>query len=229
MTCALHRPMMTSPIHDDVTGILSMPQTPLAREVVELVTRTETSSLANHSIRSYLYARLAATHRGLVAERDYDPELLFFACLLHDIGLTDEANKGQRFEVDGADFAAEFLTRRGVDGTRVDTVWQAIALNTSLGIVERRGSVCALTLVGVSVDFGVEAGFVPDAAAAAIHMAYPRIAIGRALADAIVAQARANPSKAPPFSMPAQLLMERTAPPHLTTIEQLARGGRWGD
>jgi len=221
--------MTTTPIHDGDSGLLGLPQTPLAREVVELVTRTETPSIANHSIRTYLYARPVAAHRGLVAERDYDPELLFFACVLHDIGLTEDANKAQRFEVDGADFAAEFLARRGVGAAQVDTVWQAIALNTSLGIAERRGAVCALTLAGVSVDFGVDAAFIPDATAAAIQSAYPRISIGRALADAVVAQARGNPAKAPPFSMPAQLLMERTAPPHLTTVEQLAQGGRWGD
>jgi hypothetical protein len=155
--------------------------------------------------------------------------ILFFASVLHDIGLTEDANKAQRFEVDGADFAAESLTRRGLGAAQVDMVWEAIALNASLGIAERRGAVCALTLAGVSVDFGVDAAFIPDATAAAIHSAYPRILIGRALADAVVALARRNPAKAPPFSMPAQLLMERTAPTHLTTVEQLAHGGRWGD
>jgi len=33
---------------------------------------------------------------------------------------------------------------------------------------------------GVSVDFGVDAAFIPDATAAAIHSAYPRILIGDA-------------------------------------------------
>ena len=164
--------MTTTPIHDGDSGLLLLPQTPLAREVVELVTRTETPSIANHSIRSYLYARLVGAYRGLVAERDYDPELLFFACVLHDIGLTEDANKGQRFEVDGADFAAEFLTRRGVGAAQVDTVWQAIALNMSLRIAERRSALCALTLAGVTADLGVATTFMPDATAAAIHSAY---------------------------------------------------------
>ncbi|MFL5432679.1 MAG: HD domain-containing protein [Myxococcales bacterium] len=222
-------PMTTTLIHDGDSGLPALPQTSLAREVLQLVTGAETPSIANHSIRSYLYARLVAAHRLLVAERDYDPDLLFFACVLHDIGLSEQANAAQRFEVAGADFAAEFLTRRGLGAAQVDIVWQAIALNTSLGIAERRGAVCALTLAGVSVDFGVDAAFIPDATAAAIHRAYPRISIGRALADAVVAQARGNPANAPPFSMPAQLLMERNAGSHLTTVEQLAQGGRWGD
>jgi HD domain-containing protein len=115
---------------------------------------------------------LVGAYRGLEAERDYDPELLFVACVLHDIGLTEDANKAQSVELDGADFAAEFLTRRGLGAVRVDTVWQAIALNTSPRIAERRGAVCALTLAGITADLGVARTFMPDTTAAAIHNAY---------------------------------------------------------
>ena len=62
-------PMTTTLIHDGDSGLPVLPQTPLAREVVELVTRTETPSIANHSIRTYRYARPVAAHRGLVADR----------------------------------------------------------------------------------------------------------------------------------------------------------------
>src|SRR5262249_31944491 len=148
--------------------------------------RDATPAIANHSIRSYVFARLAAEDRGLRPERDYDPQLLFCACALHDMGLTEACNRGQRFEVDGADLAAEILARHGIAAPDIDLVWQAIALNTSPGIVERRGTLCALTLAGVSVDFGVGAAFVSDAVAAVIHRAYPRLSIGRALTDAIV-------------------------------------------
>ena len=163
---------MTLPKYDGDSGLLRLPQTPLAREVVELVTRTETPSIANHSIRSYLYARLVGAYRGLEAERDYDLELLFFACVLHDIGLTEDANKAHGVELDGADFAAELLASRGLGAVQVDTVWQAIALNTSPGAAERRDAVCALTLAGITADLGVATTFMPDTTAAAIHNAY---------------------------------------------------------
>jgi len=162
--------MMNTPMHDGDPGLL--PQTPLAREMLALVIRTETPSIANHSIQSFLYARLVGAYRGLVAERDYDPELLFFACVLHDIALTKDVNSGHSFEIDGADFAAELLTRRGLGPAQVDTVWQAIALNTSVGIGERRGAVQALTLAGVTAELGVDTTFMPDATASAIHSAY---------------------------------------------------------
>ena len=44
----------------------------------------------------------------------------------------------QRFEVDGADMAAKFLTDNGVAARGVDLVWEAIALHSSPGIAERR-------------------------------------------------------------------------------------------
>jgi hypothetical protein len=218
---------MTATIDIDDPQLLTLPQTPLALEVIELVTRAATPALSNHSFRSYLFARLVARERGLSAVDDYDPELLFCACALHDIGLTPAGNRGHRFEVDGADVAAVLLAKHGIAAAPIDSVWQAIALNTSVGIVERRGVVGDLTLAGVSVDF-VGAPFISDGAAAMIHEAYPRLAIGKALADAIFARARSRPEQAPLFSMPAQVLKQRLSPPHLTEVEQLASAGRWG-
>jgi hypothetical protein len=218
---------MKSTIDIDAPELFALPRTPLALEVIDLVTRAASPALANHSFRSYLFAQLVARERGLLAVNDYDSDLLFCACALHDIGLTPTGNRGHRFEVDGADVAAELLGRRGLAASEIDTVWQAIALNTSVGIVERRGLVCDLTLAGVSVDF-VGAPFISDRVAAKIHERYPRLAIGKVLADAIVEQARGRAEKAPLFSMPAQLLKQRLSPPHVTEVEQLASAGPWG-
>jgi hypothetical protein len=218
---------MQSTAVSQVPEILWIPQTPLAREILEYVTCNASAAIGNHSIRSYLFARLTARERGLVAGRHYDDELLFCACALHDIGLTEAGDRGHRFEVDGADLAAELLTRRGLPTAKVDIVWQAIALNTSPGIVERVGVVCELTLAGVVVDFGGPSAFIPDVIAGQIHDVYPRLSIGSALADAIVAQALARPEKAPLFSMPAQVLRQRATTPHITEVEQLAQAGRW--
>jgi len=44
----------------EVPDALSIPQTPLALEIFEYVTRNASASIRNHSIRSYLFARLAA-------------------------------------------------------------------------------------------------------------------------------------------------------------------------
>jgi hypothetical protein len=201
-----------------------MPKTAMTREIIDLVTEAENASLANHSFRSYLFARLAASARDLTPGADYDPELLFAACLLHDIGLTDKGDRGQRFEVNGADI----LLRHGRTWREIDAVWQAIALKTSAGIAERRGTLAALTRAGAGIDFGEGAAFIPDPLAAAVHQAYPRLAIAQALTDAVIAHARRTPDGAPPFSMAAELVRQRAVPASPSTLETLAGSSRWG-
>jgi len=201
-----------------------LPNTPAALAALHRVHRLESPAIANHSIRSYLFGTLLAQHRGVT---DFDPLLLFFACVLHDVGLTEIGNRTQRFEVDGADVAAEFLAEQGFSVADRGTVWEAIALHTSAGIAERRGPVTELTRRGVGMDFGRDAAWVTDQQAAAIHAAYPRLSMERALTDAIVAQARERPEKAPRYSIASELLRERTTL-GTTTLEQGAALSRWG-
>ena len=204
-----------------------LPDNPLARTTLELVTATESPPIANHSIRSYLFAMMLAARRGLRPDRDFDPQLVFLACTLHDLGLTPDGNREQRFEVDGADIAAEFLTNQGLPDSEVETVWEAIALHTSPGIAERRGVVCELTRRGVGADFGREVDFIPEDQALAIHAAWPRLAIARSLSDLIVAQAIERPAKAPAYSIAAGMVRER-ADVGRTGVEAGAAMGRWG-
>lgn len=207
---------------------LALPTSAVATQAVELVVATESPAIANHSVRSYLFARLLARHRGMRPDRDFDDGLLFLACVLHDIGLSEAANGNQRFEVDGADAAAEFLADNGVSSSDVDQVWLAIALHTSGGIAERRGPICALTRGGIALDIDADPGIVSDDAARVIHATYPRLAMARELVGAIVAQVHAKPSKAPAYTLPAALVRERDHR-QLTGIEQAARSGRWGE
>lgn len=211
-------------MHSDV---LDLPDNEIACAAVDLVRHNESAPIANHSIRSYLFARLVAAHRGLRAGRDFTADLLFFACVLHDIGLSELGDRAERFEVAGADIAAEFLTGRGLDADSIDVVWQAIALHTSPGIAERRGPVCALTRDGIGLDFGRGAGIVDVADAARIHDAYPRLAMARSLIDVVVAQAGHGPDKAPRYTFPGELLRERTET-GTTALEAQAAASRWG-
>jgi hypothetical protein len=201
-----------------------LPDSPAARAAVDLIRTHESSAIANHSVRTFLFATLLAEHRDVT---DFNPALLFFACVLHDIGLSDVGNRTQRFEVDGADVASDFLAELGFSGADRETVWEAIALHTSGGIAERRGQVAALTRRGVGMDFGGGADFVSDEQAAAIHAAYPRLGMERSLVDEIVGQAHGRPEKAPGYSIAAELVRERTTI-GTTALEQGATLSRWG-
>ena len=144
-----------------VQADLEFPQTQLAKVADELARAAEPDFMYHHSVRSYLFARVAAAARGLTAGDDYDDELLFLSCILHDVGLTTQADRGRRFEVDGAEAAVDLLRANGLEAARAQLVWDAIALHTSAGIAEHRGSEVALTRAGIGMDFGSDAELVP--------------------------------------------------------------------
>ena len=206
---------------------LLLPDGPFAVLANSLARDSEPEYLYNHSVRSYLFARIAANERGLIAGRDFDQNLLFVSCVLHDIGLTQAADKGSRFEVDGADTAVQMLCANGLDPQRADIVWQAIALHTSGGIAERRALEIALTRTGISIDLGSSAQAIDDRDASLIHERYPRLQIARQLTDAIVCQAQGRPSKTPAYSLPAGLVAERGEGSGQTALERSVLASRW--
>ena len=202
--------------------------TAVAQAAIRLARSTESPSVFNHSVRSYLFGELLAVYEGMRRGADYDSETLFLGCVLHDLGAGTAAPGKARFEVEGADLAAALLTEHGCDRAVVDAVWEAIALHSSLGMAERRGPLCYLVHSGVGADFGRNADFIDDETAAAIHADYPRLSMASTLVDAIAAHAQRSPEAAPPYSMPGEVLRERRTD-GITLLEFMASHGRWGD
>src|SRR6202051_5302193 len=85
---------------------ITIPDSQLAREATELVRDTENSLLFNHSSRVYYFSAVTGKRKGLT----FDPELLYVSAMFHDMGLTPKQSSAtDRFEVDGANTAREFL------------------------------------------------------------------------------------------------------------------------
>ena len=128
---------------------VSIPDSKLAREVTELVRDTASPLLFHHSSRVYYFGALAGKHRGL----EFDPELLYTGAMFHDMGLTHQhSSVHERFEVDGANAARDFLRGHGIAQTDIDLVWTAIALHTTPGIPQHMHPVVALVTAGVEMD-----------------------------------------------------------------------------
>lgn len=135
-------------MHTSIGGI-AIPDSQLAREITELVRDTASPLLFHHSSRVYYFGALAGRDRGLA----FDPELLYAGAMFHDMGLTAaHASPDQRFEVDGANAARDFLRRHRIDPRDIDLVWTAIALHTTPGIPEHMHPVVALVTAGVEMD-----------------------------------------------------------------------------
>jgi hypothetical protein len=128
---------------------LAVPDSQLVREITEVVRETETPLLFHHSSRVYHFAALAGQRRGL----KFDRELLYAGAMFHDMGLTHtHSSANERFEVDGANAAREFLRQRGINESDLDLVWTAIALHTTPGIPKHMHPVVALVTAGVEMD-----------------------------------------------------------------------------
>jgi hypothetical protein len=67
----------------DLAGI-RIPDSKLAREIMELGRDTESPLLFHHSSRVYYWGALAGKRRGL----RFDPELLYAGAMFHDMGST---------------------------------------------------------------------------------------------------------------------------------------------
>src|SRR6202045_2216280 len=154
-----------------VEGV-EIPDSKLAREITEIVQDTETPLLFRHSRRVYYFGALAGTHRGL----KFDPELLYAGPMFHDMGLTPRhSSRNERFEVDGANAARDFLRGHGISEAEIDTVWTAIALHTTPGIPQHMHPVVALLTAGVEMDvLGIAYGDYSKAERSAVVHAHPR-------------------------------------------------------
>jgi hypothetical protein len=149
-----------------------IPDSKLAREITELVRDTESPLLFHHSSRVYYWAALAGSRRAL----RFDSELLYAAAMFHDMGLTNQHSSAhERFEVDGANTARDFLRRHGIAPTDIDTVWTAIALHTTPGIPQHMHPVVALLTAGVEMDvLGFSYSEYSDAERETVVHAHPR-------------------------------------------------------
>jgi hypothetical protein len=151
-----------------------IPDTSLAREITELVRDTGSQLIFNHSSRVYCFGALQGMRKGL----KFDQELLYAGAMFHDMGLLPAySSPNQRFEVDGANAAAAFLTRHGINQADIDLVWTGIALHTTPGIPEHMHPVVALVTAGVEMDvLGLTYTQFPADEREAVITAFPRSA-----------------------------------------------------
>ena len=132
-----------------LSSSLTIPDSKLAKDTTEILRQYSTELLFNHSIRVYLFA----AEQGRQQELRFDPELLYIAAAFHDLGLIEKfSSQNERFEVDGANAARQFLTTHRVSEERMQNVWEAIALHTTPGVTQYLRPEVALLYSGVGLD-----------------------------------------------------------------------------
>ncbi|PMS37121.1 HD domain-containing protein [Trinickia symbiotica] len=155
-----------------IAGI-KIPDSAMARAATEFVRDTEPDLLYHHSRRVFLFGALTGEREGL----KYDPELLYIGAMFHDVGLVEAYSSAtERFEVDGANAARDFLKQYGVSEYDIEQVWTSIALHTTPGIPKHMKPVVALVTAGVEMDvLGLAYDAFTEAQRTQVVAAHPRV------------------------------------------------------
>jgi hypothetical protein len=156
---------------EEIAGV-EIPDSRLVGEATALVRDAASDLLYHHSRRVYLFGMLQGRRRSL----NPDPELVYVGAMFHDLGLTDRyRTQTQRFEIDGADAARDFLSEHGIDDDSLRRVWTAIALHTTPGVPERLDAEVPLVTAGVETDvLGIGYDALERAQIDAVVAAHPR-------------------------------------------------------
>ena len=110
----------------EVAGI-KLVDSKIAKEATELAREVSAPYLFNHAARTFLFGALV----GRATKLHFDDELLYLACMLHDLGLTERYMGDLPFEIQGAQAASRFLTERGLSSERAAIIWDGIAMHPS--------------------------------------------------------------------------------------------------
>lgn len=172
-----------------VAGV-SVPQSALATDALALAYNALPVEVFRHSLRTFLFAELFARKKGL----DHDPELVYVAAILHDVGLSPQhMSERYRFQVDGANAARALLKKYGIEGPKADTVWDAIALHDQGDIARFKQPEVMLVSIGVAGDFGALLPVLDRKDVAAVLEAAPRAKFVEVFLDSTAAFAKRKP------------------------------------
>jgi hypothetical protein len=131
-----------------VAGV-DIPDGVMAQAATDLMRRTVSDLMLHHALRAFLFAALTGYREDLT----FDVELLYVCALFHNFGLSAKYHDSpQRYEVDGANAARDFLSQYAVSEDGMKEVWAAIALHTTPGIPDHMSSLVAMTCAGVQMD-----------------------------------------------------------------------------
>ena len=186
--------MTSAPISTDRALValgMPVPDSALARQARELITTVAPPFLVNHSVRAYAWAVELAVHDRV----EFDPELLYVAAILHDIGLVPAYDLGGCFEIDGAIEAERFSLAAGQPAPRARAIHDVIALHMGETLPPDSASEVVLLWDSTGTDVtGYRYADVRRALVPGVLSAYPRLDFKRQFGALFADQATRKPA-----------------------------------
>ncbi|WP_440707861.1 HD domain-containing protein [Herbiconiux sp. YIM B11900] len=177
---------MPAPIDD-----LLRPPTESSALALEVARHWSSPELADHSLRSWAWARTLGDSLGL----DYDPELLFVAAMLHDLGVTPAFDSHSLpFETAGGAAAWVFAAGAGWPEARRTRVLEVIERHMWVSVDPAQDAEGYLLEAATSLDVaGADPQLWDPAVLAAVTARVPRRDFSARFAEAIHDQATLKP------------------------------------
>ena len=164
----------------------------IAQKATALAQSVYPRYLFNHAVRTYLLGVMAGRARG----QHFDEELLFLACILHDLGLTERFEGDRPFEIQGAESAKHFLEENAYTTEGVQTVWDGIAMHAS-AIGQFKRPEIALVGEGAGADvLGPDRAQINKGDMDEILKAFPRLGFKNAFIQTCAEVLRKHPRSA---------------------------------
>ncbi|KAL7276870.1 hypothetical protein RUND412_000110 [Rhizina undulata] len=131
---------------------IPLPSTPLSKYIADYARAALPEETFNHAMRVYYFGQSIQTQQ--FPEWDYDPEVYYIICLLHDLGTTPENRRKTKmsFEFQGASIAHELLMQRSGDRELAESVAEAIIRHQDLGTTGKITAVGGLVQVATVFD-----------------------------------------------------------------------------
>jgi hypothetical protein len=171
---------------------IAIPDSLIAKASEELCIAVSSKGLVNHGYRAYAWGALLAARNGV----KYDPEILYVASILHDIGLTPAywgKNSGC-FAIEGAEAALEFLLEKGWEKRKAEIAADAIALHLNVSVTPEHGEEAHLMNAGVAFDvIGFRYDQIEKEAIGKVIKKYPRHDFKKEICGLLKEQAEMRP------------------------------------
>jgi hypothetical protein len=172
---------------------LEVPDSTACKEAEQLCSEGP-QVIVNHSYRSYVWSAILAAHDGT----QYDPEVVYVASLLHDIGFAEPQRTADSqpccFTLPGVDAALALGTRAGWDERRREATAEAISLHLNLLLGLDHGAEAYLVYAGTRLDAtGYRYWDLHPEAVETVLARYPRLGLKRVWIQMMDKQARGTP------------------------------------
>jgi hypothetical protein len=170
---------------------LAGPDSAICRQAEELLQDLRPSEIVGHSYRTYCWARILARRDRV----NHDPEILYVAALLHDLGLgRPNGGRPRCFTLVGAEKATQLAADAGWSAQAQLAVAEAITLHMNARVAALDGPEAHLLTAGAHLDVtGARYWELSAGAREAVLSRHPRVSSKEALARLFREEARDNP------------------------------------